>query len=122
MFVQGSDLYQFKFNEVFKLVSESFNSILNYLKIIFIKYFFVELILFSSSSLFLIRNYPLNKNLKNYFKIVLFLFLIIFLFSVRPKYNYTIYFMPIIYFYFLYIFSFVKILNTKNFYFIINFH
>ena len=116
MFVQGSDLYQFNLNEVFKLVSKSFNAILNYLKIIFIKYSFIELILFSSSSLFLIRNYPLNKNLKNYFKIVLFLFLIIFLFSVRPKYNYTIYFMPIIYFYFIYIFSFVANFKYTKFF------
>ena len=115
MFVQGSDLYNFNLHEIIKLILISSKTILNYLKFIFIKFSFNEILLFSFTSLFLIKHRRLNKNIKNYLKIVILLITIIFLFSVRPRYEYTIYFLPIIYFYFNYIATlnrFSKILNT----------
>ena len=115
MFVQGSDLYKFNIYEILKLILISSKTIINYLKIIFIKLSLIEFLLFCFASLILIKNRKYNKFVKNYFKIVIFLIVIIFLFSVRPKYEYTIYFLPIIYFYLNYIAAFIgnsKILNT----------
>ena len=115
MFVQGSDLYKFNIYEILKLILISSKTIINYLKIIFIKLSLIEFLLFCFASLILIKNRKYNKFVKNYFKIVIFLIVIIFLFSVRPKYEYTIYFLPIIYFYLNYIASFnvnSKFLNT----------
>ena len=114
MFVQGSDLYNFNSNEIIKLILISSKTILNYLKLIFIKFSFNEILLFSFASLILIKYRKLDKNIKNYFKIIILLISIIFLFSVRPKYEYTIYFLPIIYFYFNYITTFNKVSKFIN--------
>ena len=115
MFVQGSDLYKFNIYEILKLILILSKTIINYLKIIFIKLSLIEFLLFCFASLILIKNRKYNKFVKNYFKIFIFFIIIIFLFSVRPKYEYTIYFLPIIYFYLNYIASFnvnSKFLNT----------
>ena len=119
MFVQGTDLYGFNVFEVIKLISISSKTFFNYLNTIFIKYSFIELILFCFAFFILIKKYKLSNNIKNFFKIILFLSSIIFLFSVRPKYGYVIFFIPIIYFYFFYMLIFLRNLKFLNLFIIL---
>ena len=109
MFVQGSNPYELGLIDAVKLINKAFLSFLYYVKITFISYSFNEIILLLlsfASSYFVNKKDP--KFLKNFLKFIIFLFLVIFLFSVRPQKNYLIYFTPFIYLFFNYSFISLK--------------
>lgn len=114
MFVQGSNPYELELINAIKLINKAFLNFLHYAKIIFISYSFNEIIFLILS---FASSYSVNKKdskfLSNYLKFILFLFFIIFIFSVRPSPNYLIYFIPFIYLFYNY--SFAK-LNSKYFF------
>jgi hypothetical protein len=114
MFIQGSNPYELGLIDAVKLINRAFLSFLFYVKITFISYSFNEIIflLLSFVSLYFVNKKD-KKFLKNFLKFILFLFAIIFIFSVRPQKNYLIYFVPFIYLFFNY--SFTK-LNSKYLY------
>ena len=111
MFIQGSNPYEFNLIEVLNLIILAVFAFTSYLKLIFLSNSFNELILFLSISLIIVLFLRNKNDYKNYFKVIISLFSIIFVFSVRPSDNYLIYFTPIIYFYF--IFLAVKIKKIK---------
>ena len=110
MYIQGNNMYTLNFTEVLNLFNFSITSYLDYLKKIFLDNFFNELflLLFSISISFFFRG---KKIYTQDLKIITSLFVIIFVFSVRPQINYIIYFIPIIYLYF--VFSIERIINYK---------
>ena len=114
MFVQGSNPYELGLIDAVKLINKAFFSFLYYIKITFISHSFNEVILLLlsfASSYFVNKKDP--KFLKNFLKFTLFLFTIMFIFSVRPSKNYLIYFVPFIYLFLNYSF---KKLNSRYFY------
>tara|TARA_B110000027_G_scaffold127600_1_gene147105 strand:- start:2826 stop:4190 length:1365 start_codon:yes stop_codon:yes gene_type:complete len=111
MMIQNSNPYELSMIEIFKLIELSIFTFGEYLKIIFISNSLNELIIFLLSNLMFLILLKNSDYYKSYLKILISLFGIIFIFSVRPLNNYLIYFIPIIYFYFIFLAS--KIRNTK---------
>ena len=126
MFIQGNNPYQFKLIDVTHLFNLAFHQYCYYIKKIFLNDLYNDFLLLFFNTIIILFFLRDKKNLKNYLKIIIFLLIIIFIFSQRPSLNYMIYFIPIIYIYFTFLINkfkhykitvvFIVLLITSNFY------
>jgi hypothetical protein len=126
MFIQGNNPYQFKLTDVAHLFNLAFHQYYYYIKKIFLNDLYNDFLLLFFNTIIILFFLRDKKNLKNYLKIIIFLLIIIFIFSPRPSLNYMIYFIPIIYIYFVFLINkfkhykitvvFIVLLITSNFY------